>query len=47
VCSNAQLATIAKLRPQTVDELMKIKGFSEQKTARHGGDIIALLNSVG
>lgn len=46
VCSNAQLVAVAKVRPQSLDDLIKIKGFAGQKTARHGGDIIALLNSV-
>ncbi len=46
VCSNAQLAAVAKVKPQTVEELNQIKGFGGQKTAKHGGDIIALLNSV-
>lgn len=46
VCSNAQLAAVAKVKPQSPEELIQIKGFAGQKTAKHGGDIIALLNSV-
>jgi len=46
VCSNAQLVAVAKVRPQNLDELIKIKGFAGQKTAKHGGAIIALLNSI-
>ncbi len=46
VCSNAQLAAVAKIKPQSPEELIQIKGFGGQKTAKHGGDIIALLNSI-
>ena len=34
VCHNTELMTIAKLKPQTLEELMKIKGFVENKIAK-------------
>lgn len=46
VCHNTELMTIAKVKPQTLDELSKIKGFGDQKIAKFGDDIIALLNSI-
>lgn len=45
VCHNTELMTISKVKPQTLDELSKIKGFGGQKIAKFGDDIIALLNS--
>ncbi|MFN8333688.1 MAG: HRDC domain-containing protein [Cyclobacteriaceae bacterium] len=46
VAHNTELMTIAKSKPQTLDELSKIKGFGGQKAAKYGEDIIALLNSI-
>lgn len=46
VCHNTELMTIAKVKPQSLDDLSKIKGFGEQKIAKFGDDIIALLNSL-
>jgi superfamily II DNA helicase RecQ len=45
VCHNTELMTIAKVKPQTLDDLSKIKGFGGQKIAKFGDDILALLNS--
>lgn len=46
VCHNTELMTIAKVKPQTLDELSKIKGFGGQKIAKFGYDILAVLNSI-
>lgn len=46
VCHNTELMTIAKVKPQSLDELSKIKGFGGQKISKFGDDIIALLNSI-
>ena len=46
ICHNSELATIARVKPQDMDELLTIKGFSRRKTAKFGDDIIALLNSI-
>jgi superfamily II DNA helicase RecQ len=46
VCHNSELMSIAKVKPQTLDELSKIKGFGRQKIAKFGDDIIAVLNSI-
>jgi len=47
ICHNTELMTIAKMRPQTLDDLSKIKGFGGgQKIAKFGDDIITVLNSI-
>lgn len=46
IAHNSELMAIAKLRPQTLGEFLKIRGFGGQKFAKYGEDIIALLNSV-
>jgi superfamily II DNA helicase RecQ len=46
ICSNGALIAIAKVKPQNNNELQQIKGFGEQKIAKYGSDIMALLNSV-
>lgn len=46
ICHNSELMTIAKLKPQTLDDLSKIKGFGGMKIAKFGDDILALLNSI-
>jgi len=45
ICSNSELITLSKTRPETIGQLSKIKGFGEQKIAKFGEDIIALINS--
>lgn len=46
VCHNTELVTIAKVKPQSLDDLSKIKGFGGQKISKFGDDIIAILNSI-
>ena len=47
ICHNTELMTIAKVKPQTLGDLSKIKGFGGgQKIAKYGDDIIAVLNSI-
>ena len=45
LASNAELATIAKLNPTTVEELHRVKGMGEKKIRKYGEEIIGLLNS--
>lgn len=45
VCHNATLMTLAKERPHNLAGLSKIKGLGDQKIARYGDDIIAILNA--
>ena len=46
ICSNAELLALVKLRPDSIDKLVNIKGFGDQKIAKFGDEIIALLNSI-
>lgn len=45
ICHNSELMTIAKMKPHTIDELKRIKGFGENKISRYGNDIISLLQA--
>lgn len=46
ICHNSELVTIAKIRPKTLEDLARIKGFSSRKVLKYGDDVLALLNSV-
>ena len=46
ICHNSHLISIAKAKPQSVDELKIIKSFGEGRTANYGDDIISLLNAL-
>lgn len=45
ICHNAELLAVTKLKPRTMEELSRVKGFGEQKVAKYGDDIIAVLNA--
>lgn len=45
ICHNSHLISIAKEKPQNLDELKKVKGFGESRTLHYGDDIISLLNA--
>lgn len=46
ICNKSELVTISKIKPKSLEELGKIKGFSSKKIMKYGDDILALLNSV-
>lgn len=46
ISSNATIMSIAKFKPQTIEELYKIKGMGEIKIAKYGSEILALLKSL-
>lgn len=43
VCHNRELMMLAKIKPQTGEELAAIRGFGDQKVARFGKELITLL----
>lgn len=45
VCHNSELLSITKLKPHTMEDLAKVKGFGDQKIAKYGDDIIAVVNA--
>jgi superfamily II DNA helicase RecQ len=46
ICSNSELISLLKTRPDSIDQLSKIKGFGNQKIAKFGNEIIAFFNSI-
>lgn len=46
ICHNSHLVSIAKAKPQTLEELRNIKSFGAKRTANYGDDIISLLNAL-
>jgi superfamily II DNA helicase RecQ len=46
ICHNSELVTITKIKPKSLEELGRIKGFSSRKIMKYGDDILTLLNSV-
>ena len=45
ICHNSHLISIAREKPQNLDELKKVKSFGESRTLHYGDDIISLLNA--
>lgn len=45
VCHNATIAALSRQKPRTLEELSDVKGFGDQKIARYGDDVIAILNA--
>lgn len=46
VTHNSELLALAQIKPKSIDELQKIRGFGGKKIEKFGGDIIALMNSI-
>lgn len=46
ICYNSHLVSIAKAKPQTIDELKSIKSFGEKRATNYGDDIISVLNAL-
>ncbi|WP_264520131.1 HRDC domain-containing protein [Flavobacterium sp. N1994] len=44
ICHNSHLIAIAKVNPQTLDDLEKVPGFGKTRTEKYGDDILAVLN---
>jgi superfamily II DNA helicase RecQ len=45
ICHNSHLISIAKSKPQNLDELKKVKSFGEIRTLNYGDDILSILNT--
>lgn len=45
ICHNAEIIAVAKLKPGSLHDLSQVKGFGDQKVARHGDEIISVLNA--
>lgn len=46
IAHNTELMTIAKIKPQSLEELSRVKGFGGRKAIKYGEDIVALLDSI-
>lgn len=44
ICHNRELMMLAKIKPQSVDELSAIRGFGDQKVARYGKELIDIVH---
>jgi superfamily II DNA helicase RecQ len=45
VCHNSHLIAIAEIKPKTVEELLKVKGFGEARAEKYGDHILAVLKA--
>jgi superfamily II DNA helicase RecQ len=45
ICHNSELLSVTKTKPRTMEDLNKLKGFGDQKTAKYGDDIMAVINA--
>ena len=45
ICHNSHLMAIVDAKPETLEELAKVKGFGEVRTEKYGEDILAILNA--
>lgn len=45
ICHNADLLALSKLKPRSMEELSRVKGFGDLKIAKHGDEIISVLNA--
>ena len=45
ICHNSHLIEIAVTKPNCIDDLKRIKGFSENKANQYGAAILSLLNA--
>ena len=47
ICTNAQLAEIAKSRPKTIADLRKVEGFGEARADKYGEALLHVVAKVG
>ena len=45
ICHNSHLMAIADAKPETLEELIQVKGFGEIRSEKYGEDILAVLNA--
>ncbi len=45
ICHNATIEALSRQKPRTLAELGEVKGFGDQKIAKYGEDVIAVLNA--
>lgn len=45
ICHNSHLIAIANIKPKTIEDFVKIKGFGEKRIEKYGNVILTILNS--
>ena len=45
ICHNSHLMAIADAKPETLEELIQVKGFGEIRSEKYGEDNLAILNA--
>lgn len=45
ICHNSELITFSILKPKTIEEFHKIKGWNGKKLEKYGEEILSILNS--
>ena len=45
ICHNSHLMAIADAKPETLEELIQVKGFGKIRSEKYGEDILAILNA--
>lgn len=46
ICHNSHLVSIAKVNPQSIEDLEKATTFGKTRTEKYGDDILAILNAL-
>lgn len=46
ILTNSDIYTVARAKPEKLEDFLSLRGFGEKKTGRYGSDILALLNSI-
>ncbi len=46
ICTNRQLAELAKMRPESAAGLMKIEGIGRNKAAKYGEEIVRIVSAT-
>lgn len=46
ICHNSELINISIQKPDSINQLRKVKGFGAIKSDKYGDDIISLLNAI-
>ncbi len=45
IAHNDSLMTMAKVKPQTPEELVQIKGFGEKRAQKYGGELLEIIDN--
>ena len=46
ILSNQDILQVAKIKPQTLEDLIEIKGFGDRKVEKYGDDVLSILGAL-